>query len=808
MRPRLSTKLIVSIVAVQAMMLLLLVWNSVRLIDESHTRLMEQSIEEETVLLVNALSPGLAAQDRALLMDTLSLLKSNKKLEYAVVYNRDNIRMASIGDMAMARSHNRGALLQGQQPGNNVYIVKRPIMLAGQSLGRLEAGFSLKLVQEIRSRTRMQNTLIALLALLSTMGITVLAGYYLKRRLQYLENGARALSNGNLDHRIPVVGNDEVADVSRSFNEMAQRLQKTRQDLKTEHGALLRETTYLNTLLNGVDAVVIETSSSNFQFNYVSNEAKNLLGFELKDWFEPEFFWERVHPDDRDWLCKRIKGEVEKNNSFIVDFRMILSDGKFIWVRGICSVDKVDGDSIVIRGLLIDINEQKKTEEQIVYLADHDDLTGLMNRRRFQEELKKNIALAKRYNYIGGLLFIDLDQFKYVNDTMGHHRGDEYLISVASCLSSVLREVDVFARLGGDEFGVVIPRCDEQEIQDIAKKILQALAGRTQDSEELTAKLSASIGIVMFPKYGDEPGDLLAKADAAMYAVKAKGRNDFHVFRNTDQQLVKMQEKIRWEDRIHRALSEDLFLLHYQPVVDLRTGEIAHHEALLRMRDPDTDDLIFPNMFLETAERFGLIREIDLWVLENCIRTYNEQHLESNGASLAVNISGRNFGNKELLIKLEQWFKQYKVNPKYLIFEVTETAAVENIFQAKSFIKSLQELGCKFALDDFGVGFSSLHYLKHLPVDFIKIDGSFISGISHDENDRILVKAICDIAKGMGVSTVAEFVDSYKTLETVQALGVDFGQGYYLGRPQQKIEKIKWDAKIETTFISRGDRRH
>jgi diguanylate cyclase (GGDEF)-like protein len=564
---------------------------------------------------------------------------------------------------------------------------------------------------------------------------------------------------------------------------MAGNLAEMQSALYSEHNALERESGHLQTILNGVDAVVLEANPETCLFSYVSKEAGNLLDFEIKEWFQKDFWRNHIHPDDLDLFNKNLDRNKDAGSSFSLDYRLKKQSGEYVWVRSINNVEHNDQGKPIIRGLLIDINEQKNAEGKIIYLAEHDALTGLLNRRRFQEELDKSIAFAQRFNHQSALLFIDLDQFKYINDSLGHQGGDEYLIAVSKCLAKAIRDVDIIGRLGGDEFGIILSNVSEEEVAQIAHKLLKTLSEEVLISQGLLTHISASIGATMFPAHGTVTSELLAKADAAMYAIKGQGRNGFHMYMDQDKQLLAMQEKIHWEDRIKRALKDDLFLFHYQPIIDMESREITHYEVLLRMYDKENDQLIMPGAFLETAERFGLIKEIDLWVLENAIRKLGAQHLDNQSIKLAVNLSGRNFGNKDLLKDLEKWFGEYKANPESLIFEVTETAAVENLAQARDFIESLRALGCKFALDDFGVGFSTLHYLKHLPVDYIKIDGSFVRKLHVEPRDRIFIKAICDIADGLGIYTIAEFVENETIDKILGDLGVDLGQGFYYGKP-------------------------
>jgi EAL domain-containing protein (putative c-di-GMP-specific phosphodiesterase class I) len=302
------------------------------------------------------------------------------------------------------------------------------------------------------------------------------------------------------------------------------------------------------------------------------------------------------------------------------------------------------------------------------------------------------------------------------------------------------------------------------------------------ECENKLIHISASIGIAFFPTQGYIASDLLAKADAAMYTAKNKGRSQYHIFSEDDDELWNMQAKIHWEERIRWALEHNRLVLHFQPVADLYTQDITHYEVLLRMRGRD-DELISPPAFIDTAERFGLIRDIDRWVLRNAIKEQARRRDEGEVVTLAVNISGRHFGNSELMLLVKESMENYKTDPRNLIFEVTETAAVENLSQAREFIDSLRSLGCRFALDDFGIGFSSFHYLRNLPVDFVKIDGSFVRNLHHNAEDKIFVKAMVDLATGLGITCIAEFVENGEIVAVLKELGVELGQGYHIARP-------------------------
>lgn len=784
MKIRLATKMLLSIVAIQAAMLVIIVWNSVRTINVSHMQILQQTVKEEGELLANALLPGLAAQDLAMLNDTLSLLRKNPGYVYARVYDYKGQLLANIEQSPPAISGVQAGAIPQQSDVGQIFSISEDIHLAGQLLGTLRAGYSLNEVTKVTTAARFQNTSIAAIALVLSILATSLITLYLNRRMGRLRKGVSIFTRGNLGHRIRLPGTDELSDLADQFNEMAITLHSAHQELQDINKALVTESSHLQTLMNGVNAIVFEATADGSRFLYVSDEAENIVGYPAEHWKTPDFWFSHCHPEDVGKLKEKIFEYAARDNiTYTHDFRMRHYNERYVWTRCINTVDRDTGGKPIIRGLILDVSEEKKAEEHIMYLAEHDSLTGLLNRRRFQEELAHYIALAKRYDYEGALLFIDLDQFKYINDTLGHHGGDEFLVAISRCLENNLRDTDVLGRLGGDEFAIILARATEPEMEQVAQKIIETLGAQVFVAQEIRTQTSASIGISIFPRHSDKVDELLAKADAAMYGVKARGRNNYFIYDESEQQLLAMREKVHWEDRIRRALKNDHFRLYYQPIVDIRSGEVAHHEVLLRMLDVETDEPILPGAFLDTAERFGLIREIDMWVVDRSIRHLAEGPGAVRQTGLGINLSGRNFTDPELLVHIQRCIEKYGADPEKIIFEVTETAAVENIFQAREFIQSLKGVGCRFSMDDFGVGFSSLHYLRNLPVDFIKIDGSFIRNIDTDETDQFMVSAITSIARGLGIRTVAECVETRNIYDRVCEVGVDLVQGYYLGRP-------------------------
>jgi len=783
MRFRLSTRLIFSVVIIEAVMLTTLVWNSVRLISSSHDEVLQHHLNEEAGLLANLLAPGLAVNDRAILIDALSLAKKDSFIVYAQVQDSRGRDMASIGKVP---ADIRPDSQLGDARENLTYDIIMPITLTKQQLGVLKIGYSTEYVASLIRKTRFQNTAIAAIELFLSVLVTLGVGYFLTRSLRKLEEGAKALSRDELDYRINLNSQDEMGDLARSFNDLASHLAQTRSELTEEHKALEQRTQQLQSLMDSVNAVIIEAYPEECQFRYVSRDAENLLGYPSEEWYTPGFLRNHVHPEDLDYFNQQVRNHFNSPGSTSFDYRMFHRSGKVVDIRSINSIDYNDEGILVCRGLMLDITEQKQNEKRIAYLAEHDALTGLFNRRRFQEELERALSYSERFQQESALMFIDLDQFKYINDTLGHQAGDSYLCAVARRLGSGLRKVDILGRLGGDEFGIILPNTSRDEIEQIAGHVLKCLTSENTSVDTLQTPVTASIGIVLFPRDGTVPGELLAKADAAMYSAKDSGRNTFHIYSEEDKQLMAMRAKLQWEQRIRKALDEDRFILLYQPVFWLDNRSVSHYEVLLRMDDGD-GGLVPPGAFLDIAERFGMIREIDRWVLNKAIRVQGESCQSQRPVTLAINLSGRHFGDTQVLEWIRQFIQESQADPSKLIFEITETAAVENVSQALRFTDSLHALGCRIALDDFGIGFSSFHYLKHLPVDMIKLDGSFVRQLAKDKFDQVFVKSMSDLASGLGITSTAEFIETEEVIAILIDLGVDMGQGFHLATPAENF---------------------
>ncbi|HYQ91629.1 MAG TPA: EAL domain-containing protein, partial [Candidatus Competibacteraceae bacterium] len=427
------------------------------------------------------------------------------------------------------------------------------------------------------------------------------------------------------------------------------------------------------------------------------------------------------------------------------------------WFHSRLLADAPEDPEVLSVGL--DITERLGAESRLAWLSDHDTLTGLLNRRRFQEELELVLTAARRHDKTGALLFIDLDHFKYINDTSGHHIGDALLKAVGKVLSNQIEVADVVARLDGDEFAVLVRDTDPEGAVHAAADIQHALHNLSFIAGNQMLQISVSIGIVLFPLHADTIGDLMASADLAVFQAKEEGRGHWHLFSKDDATRERLRNRIYWRDKVSKALAEDRFLFYFQPIMEIRNRQVSHYEVLLRMRDDD-GGIIGPSHFVDAAARGGMINALDRMVISNAVRFLAELSQYSHNLAFAINLSGYAFNDPQLLPHLQQELQSHQVDPSKVIFEITETAAVSDFAVANSLMLAIKELGCRFALDDFGIGFSSFYYLKHLPVDYLKIDGSFIRHLADSLDDQAIVQAMSQVALQFGKKTIAEFVDT------------------------------------------------
>ncbi len=427
------------------------------------------------------------------------------------------------------------------------------------------------------------------------------------------------------------------------------------------------------------------------------------------------------------------------------------------------------------------IGALRERDQRLRRLADHDQLTGLVNRYRFTELLEHEATDRACGKGSSALLFIDLDQFKVVNDTLGHAAGDRLLAQVAQRLKAGVREDDVVCRFGGDEFTVLAHGIDAEDAGALARTLIRALRELHFVEDGQVFSVCCSVGVSIIDSDRFTPDELLAQADMACYEAKSRGRNCFSIFRGAEDQPDTMTPYIGWSQKIRHAIEHDTFALHYQPIISMASEQAELFEVLLRM--VDDHDTRLPQAFLPVAERFGLMLDIDRWVIRNALKALAQFRRSGADLVFCVNLSGHAFEDPQLVDRVKEGLAEYALPPSSVVFEITEQVAIRYLDSANRRMHKLMDLGCRFALDDFGAGFSSLTYIKRLPVDYIKIEGSFVENLAKDVIDQAMVKSIVQIARTTGKQTIAEYVQDAKSLRMLRRLGVDYAQGFYVGKP-------------------------
>lgn len=519
---------------------------------------------------------------------------------------------------------------------------------------------------------------------------------------------------------------------------------------------------------------------------YFSPRWKSMLGYE-EDEIKNDFSeWEKlVHPEDLDNALSQVEYFINnKTNKYESEFRMQHKDGHYLNILSRAFiVENEDGKVTRLVGTHVDITERKAAEETLNYQSTHDALTDLVNRREFERRINLLVADAKNNSKTHALCYMDLDQFKVVNDTSGHIAGDEMLKQISRILQKCIRQGDTLARLGGDEFGILLENCS----LDDAYRLISTIQAEVRDYVlvfgEHKFRISASMGLVPITTSTLSSIELLKNVDAACYVAKDSGRNRIHVQRDTDKDLDSRHGEMLWVNRIQKALDENQLCIYAQPIERLNNSKLLHYELLIRMLD-EQGGTIPPGAFLPAAERYNLIIQLDQWVIQNAFKALSNNIDFLNQLDfISINLSGLSLTNEHFLDFVVQKIHEYKIDGRKICFEITETAAISNLLKAESFITNLRQLGCRFALDDFGSGLSSFGYLKNLHVDFLKIDGMFVKDMLEDPIDRAMVKSINDIGHVMGIQTIAEFVENDEIKAMLGEMNVDYAQGYGIHMP-------------------------
>ena len=559
--------------------------------------------------------------------------------------------------------------------------------------------------------------------------------------------------------------------------------------------ALFREKESAQITLQSIGDGVITTDAKS-TVEYVNPVAEELTGWKVDagSGRPIDEIFRGFHEETCEPLENPLSVAIRRNRAIksVRPTLLIRRDGNELYIESTASPIR-DGKGNVTGGVLVfhDVSESRELNRRLSYHASHDILTGLVNRREFENRLERALKSAKARETSYALCYLDLDQFKIVNDSCGHNAGDALLGQLGALLKSKIRWRDTLARLGGDEFGVLLESCSLDEAMQSAESLRIAISEYKFMWDERSFRLGVSIGVVPISADNEDVAALLSAADSACAAAKEAGRNRIHSFQENDIDLMRRRREMQWAARINNALEENRFELFRQTILPLQAEEEgAHYEILLRMRD-ENGGIISPGLFIEAAERYGITPGIDRWVIRSTFRWLVSEADERERLSLcSINLSGQSLGDEKFLPFVTEQFHMSGLDATKICFEITETAAIASYSQANRFINALKELGCKFALDDFGTGLSSFGYLKHFPVDFLKIDGSFVKEILHDPIDREMVRSINEIGHLTGKQTIAEFAENEEIITMLRGMGIDYAQGYGVSEPKRVTRAV------------------
>ena len=566
--------------------------------------------------------------------------------------------------------------------------------------------------------------------------------------------------------------------------------EKASQELATVKRALAEKRRIIQLLLESENRYrdLVETShdliwatDSQGRFTYLNTAAQDIFGLAPKDLIGRCFFnFEAgaAHIANRRFLATLRKGGEVKN--YVTHVLTAGGENRWIGINARLTHDE-NGDVLGIRGTARDITEQHLATQRIEHLALHDPLTDLPNRHALQIRIEQALGEGA----VGALIFIDIDHFKYVNDNFGHRSGDQLIVGIGSVLRDITRPCNgELYRLGGDEFAIHLPGALRKHAKESAENALDAVRHyRFHASDQrIVSNLSVSAGIALYPFHGSDVPGLFSNVDISMYQAKELGRNRYVLFDQASDNLRSTHKRIHWAKRLRDALDEDRITLFAQPVVRLSDQKAVHHEVLVRLRD-DAGGLIMPSTFIELAESLALVQEIDYQVVDKLLAFMREHNQVGKKLRYFVNLSRVSISDQRWIRRFVSLLKTSSIDPSQLVFEITETAAMSEIDVTLTFINKLKDMGCRFALDDFGAGFSSFYYLKRFEVDYIKIDGSFIRDLATDEGSRLFVRALNDVAQGLSKQVVAEWIESPEVLKLLVQMGVQYGQGYLFRKP-------------------------
>lgn len=796
LRRSLRLKLIVVSVGVEIVMLGLLLSNSLRLMDRELERSAQAQVEDYRELLDASLSPSLFQRDHASMQEMLSRLLSrpDSSLTYVLVQDERGVNYAAAGDIDGSQLPEIDADVASALK-DGVYDADGLLELDVLPIGTVRFGVSLQGFIHTKQSLLAQGLAIAGAEVLLSLMLLGFAGYVLTRHIGKMVAATRRVAAGEYDIGIARESQDEIGELADHFNRMTQAVRERIDALEHSEKALFQEKEKAWVTLHSIGDGVITTDREG-RVELMNPIAQNLTGWSqedavgrpIEDVFVIQDETSRRPGYNPILKCLRTNRIVELDEHTV----LVARDGTVTPINDSAAPihDSVGG---VVGAVLVfhDISSARQMASQLAFQATHDALTGLVNRAEFERRLQQAVNTAVDEGHHHVLCYMDLDQFKLVNDTSGHIAGDEMLRQVSLLLKSKVRDSDTLARLGGDEFGVLLENCPLERGAVVAEQLCSAVAKHSYAWDDKVYDAGVSIGVVAIDDSCEGLAEVLSAADVACYLAKEQGRGRVYFHHQGDEESTRRHTEMHRVSQISAALSADRFDLYVQEIQPLQTpASVKHYEVLVRMRD-EVGELISPVAFIPAAERFHLMHQVDQWVVTHTLQLIEQHRLYDKGLMFSINLSGQTLAREDFLDRLVDSIENSKVPASMLSFEVTETAAISNLGHAGAFVTALKKLGCTFALDDFGSGLSSFAYLKNLNVDFLKIDGGFVQDMLTQESDAAMVEAINQMGHVMGLQTIAEYVENDAIRAQLVRLGVDYGQGFGIHKPMPISELVE-----------------
>ncbi|MGH8559480.1 MAG: EAL domain-containing protein [Methylococcales bacterium] len=633
------------------------------------------------------------------------------------------------------------------------------------------------------------------------LGLACLIGVPIRRlerfahRLPLLAAGAYREARKCFSVRQSVLLHDEIDILYESALTLSDQLEENSVAIEKKTQELARERDFIHGLLTSAQVLVM-TQTRHGVIRMANDFASQLAGYAPEQMNGRPFVDLIGDPKAHREILNRLESlSAEGRTRLEHENTLVRHDGErrqIVWVHTPLKAEHTDGPAILSVGL--DVTKRVKAESRMRWLANHDPLTGLVNRRRFLEEVAHAFEENIRTLQTSALLLYDLDHFKEINDTSGHAAGDALLRFVADEIRARTRNSDVVARLGGDEFGVLMPQTDGYGAESFAHKLTELFRGKVFPYGEKRYRIGVSIGIALLPGHGCDVQELMANADLALYEAKRAGRSRAHLFTYEHEQATRLTQTVYWKDMLLRAIGEEMLFFKFQPVVEASTGNIVYYEALLRLKMPD-GRIAAPVEFLSHGQRAGLSYDLDNFVIRAALNIL----LADPEICLSINLTTAVFADDSWAEPLIEAVRDKSFNANRLLFEITETAVIADMEKARQIAESIIEHGFRFAVDDFGAGFSSLYYLKQLPISYVKLDRSLVKNISQDKGERDYVNAITTMVHAFGKQVVAEGVEDKETLRILTEIGVDLLQGYYIGRPKTDRARSRKISVLQST---------